>query len=269
MIFTDSEIQTMVSLYEKGNSAADICKVIKTTPHTIISHLRKHGVQIRGKAGYKPLINDTYFDLIDTERKAYFLGYLMADGNVMKRERSQPVIRMELSIQDRFILEELKKDLNAYTKVLDTRKNCCSLRIHSQKLFDSLGQYGIVPNRVKSFPQEQIPEKLTNHFLRGFFDGDGWMSINSHGNRKPTLHVGFCGNPIIMKDIRDFFEIKLGTYHLKVTPIGAKSNLCNLIYSSKRDVYEICKYLYKNATLYLSRKRDKYEDFFHANTEIA
>lgn len=266
MTFTEEEIQTMISMYNEGKSAAAICEVINTTPHTILNHLRKRGIQIRNKAGYHPPINDSYFDIIDSERKAYFLGYLMADGNVMKRKQSQPVVRMEIGRQDRYILEELKCDLDAYTNVLDTRKNCCSLRIHSQKLFDSLAKYGITPNRIKSFPQQMLPSNFIHHFIRGFFDGDGWVTLTTHGRIKRTLNLGFCGNLKMMIDLRDFFEKTLNTFHLKISERG---NICNLIYSSQKDVKALCEYMYQDATIFLSRKKDKYINFFHVNTETA
>ena len=92
---SDIEINKMKELYEKGYSAASICKVVGYTPHTILNRLKSKGVQIRSRAGYIKPFNENYFKTIDTEKKAYFLGFLMADGCV-KTRKCQPCIAIQL-----------------------------------------------------------------------------------------------------------------------------------------------------------------------------
>ena len=81
--------------------------------------------------------------------------------------------------------------------------------------------------------------------------------------------MGVCGNSKMLSHIRDFFCKKLDCYHIKIAKAKGYDGFGNLVYGSKKDVKAICKYLYQDATIYLKRKKDKYDAFFHANTERA
>lgn len=273
---TQEQIELITTLYENGLSAKAIRQHVPYTEHTILKYLRANGVEIRSKAGYRPPFNEHYFEKIDTEKKAYFLGYLMADGNVAEREKSQPVIRMELKSCDRKILDELKAEWQTEIDVKETRKDCCSLRVHSRVMFNDLAKYGIVPRKTghEKFPIELLPEDLIHHFIRGFFDGDGWATITHHGNKPLTINTGFCGNRIMLEQLRDYFTQRLGCYPIKVgerTRWGERSEIAlgHLIYGSRKDNLALYDYMYKDATTYLDRKKDKFLKFLPENTERA
>lgn len=70
----------MINLYNKGISATGICKLLPYSSHTVLKYLRQNNVSIRNRASYKNSFNENYFENIDTQEKAYFLGLLMADG---------------------------------------------------------------------------------------------------------------------------------------------------------------------------------------------
>ena len=192
-IVTNEEIDKMVQLYNQGFGAAAICRILPYTPHTILAHLRKRGVCIRGKAGFKKPFNENYFEKIDTEKKAYFLGFLMADGCVVERKNSQPCIGIQIKSNDEYILNELKKELNTKNKIGQNKKRGHSqLKVHSLKMANDLAKYGIVPRKtgIEQFPENNMSYKMIPHFIRGFFDGDGWFSLtSSHENLKNAYHL--------------------------------------------------------------------------------
>lgn len=72
-----------------------------------------------------------FFENIDSEEKAYFLGFLMADGNVYVRKQSQPCIRLEISVKDLEILERFKMVIESKNSICFDKRNCCSLKVHS------------------------------------------------------------------------------------------------------------------------------------------
>ena len=169
----ETEVDQMVKLYSEGKSAAKICEVMPYTPHTIISHLRKRGIEIRSKAGFKKPFYENYFEKIDTERKAYFLGFLMADGCITERHKSQTCIAMQLKSTDEYILYELKKELKTENKVgFSPARSHSQLKIHSDKMVEDLAKYGVVSKKTgkEVFPEDKIPQSLQHHFIRGFFD---------------------------------------------------------------------------------------------------
>ena len=191
----------------------------------------------------------------------------MADGNVMEREKSQPLIRIELNRKDKYIIEYFKQCLGTKNKIEETAKNCCTLRIHSRKMFLDLKKYGIVPNKTghEILPKTFIPKNLIHHFVRGFFDGDGWITNTHHGNRKNVLNLGFCGGRSIILSLNDFFFDELKTKKLSVCD---RNTWYCIIYGSQSDVLKIYNFMYKDATIYLTRKKECFQSFY-ANTEQA
>ena len=260
----DAEINKMKELYEKGYSAASICKIVGYTPHTILDRLRAKGVQIRSRAGYIKPFNENYFETIDTEKKAYFLGFLMADGCVKTRE-CQPCIAMQLKSTDKYILEELKAELKTDNTIeYNKKRNHSTLRVHSQKMADDLKKYGIVPRKTgkEKLPLKLLPNDMVRHFIRGFFDGDGWVTLtSSHGKRNKRLGVGFVGNVKMLTDIKKCFMKNLQS-SFNANPYVYDNNakgydgFAELIFYKLSDCVEIFKWLYKDATIFLSRKRD-------------
>ncbi|MGL4451344.1 MAG: LAGLIDADG family homing endonuclease [Sarcina sp.] len=263
--------EKIIEAYKKGLSLKDVAKNFGyRSPNTIKNILIKYNIERRSTAGYKESFNEDFFETIDSEEKAYFLGFFMADGNVCEREKSQPCIRMELNIKDKYILEKFEKLLGLKNKVKDTRKNCVSIRVHSKKMFEDLGRYGVIPNKTKKESFKAIKEldaEMIRHFIRGFFDGDGWITnTTSHGKRKGVRKcIGFVSNKAMLEDMKLYLNLVLGTRLNKVTDrIGCSM----LLYSSKKDVEVLKKYMYQNSNIYLERKYLKCYEIYD-NTETA
>ena len=167
-------------LYEQGLSIAQISKLLNKTSSHIGHRLRKNKVVLRNRldALNKVVkiynVNEDYFSVIDTEEKAYFLGYLYADGNI---EQGSKRFQLSLHVKDLKILEKFKQSL-LFTGPLRhiVNKNMVSLRVYSLKMCKDLKNLGVVPNkgRILVFPNlDQVPVLYLNHFIRGYFDGDG------------------------------------------------------------------------------------------------
>ena len=195
------------------------------------------------------VLNEEYFKKIDTEHKAYWLGYLMADGS-MNKECTK--LTLNLSKNDECMLEILKKDLNSSSTIKYSTNNgfdYARLMIGSQKMCKDLIYHGIVPKKSgKEILPDTIPKKLIRHFIRGFIDGDG--SIGRH-------HFSMiCNSEKFAIQIRDKFleaipELKSYLYkeNRKYTDYWSLHFSMNL--KVARKIYD---YLYKNATVFLKRK---------------
>ena len=258
----------IIDMYNKGMSMSKIASLVGyKSQNSVKNILIKNNIKIRSKAGFKPEFNENFFENIDSEEKAYWLGFFTADGNVYPRKNSQPCLRIELSIKDKYILEQFKNSLNLYVNVRKTRKQCCILQWHSQKMFDDLFFYGVVPNKTKKEKFVILNNELMNHYIRGFFDGDGWVTnTTSHGKRKGSRKcIGFCGNPVFLNDLRTFLNKEIGTKNLK---IADRAGCSQLLYSSKEDVENLIKYMYHNSNIFLKRKKDEcYKSY--TNIEIS
>ncbi len=125
-------------------------------------------------------VNDNYFEIIDTEEKAYILGFIYADGcNHEKAHR----LEISLAKKDEDILIKISKILlngNVNIKEYKTklnRQNKIGLYIVSQKICNDLSVLGCVPKKTFILKFPILPSNLLHHFIRGYFDGDGMLAI--------------------------------------------------------------------------------------------
>lgn len=216
---------------------------------------------------YNPNLNEHYFDVIDTEKKAYFVGLIIADGNIFDPSNSahpgEKWVSITLQDSDRYILEEFKKELGASTKVSSDGRGSSYIAIRSNKLADALAKLGIVP--CKSFNTEmpqQIPPELIPHLIRGIIDGDGSIQTRQTNIRNRFKHsISCCGTHKLMSQMTDvissicMLEHKPKVYDYKSKQLSEFS-VCKI-----PDMKKFGDWMYTNATVFLIRKYKHYLDF--------
>lgn len=201
-------------------------------------------------------VNDYYFNVIDTEAKAYFVGFLMADGGLVKGSHTSEYIRVSLHVsqEDLEIVKKFKAEIESeHTIFIGKKFNDCALRFVSRQMVYDLMEFGIVPKKTggETLNIENIPSSLLRHTIRGLIDGDGWVSVGSS-----ETNIGICGSYNICNFVQSYFSATVGTSPLKVSKVKDKD--CYKIgYSSIVDQYKIIHHLYKDSTIYLSRKARK------------
>lgn len=170
-------------LYLQNNSMFKIAKQLKISPRTVKKILQEQSVEIFDNNKYKSkTFNQTYFDTIDTSEKAYWLGFIYADGNITKRKISDR-FQIKLNLEDISHLYKLKDCLCSNHSIGKYKMNTkyglikyCMFAISNQHLVDSLLDKGVVYQKTKQlkFPSTKVlPKEYVSHFIRGYFDGDG------------------------------------------------------------------------------------------------
>lgn len=200
-------------------------------------------------------VNENYFKKWSSNM-AYLLGFILADGSIIKEPRKGESDKLSFGInqKDIDILEKIKQELSA-EHALSLVGDYVYLSIQSQKIVDDLKKLGI--SYRKSFQKISylktlnVPKKYVRDFIRGVVDGDGGISINKQGY--PTLRV--CGRKETMAFIRNYFLSRFNIYS-KISQ-GKKNGVpYNLFYIAYRcnPAKILINYLYNNASLYLERK---------------
>ena len=135
------------------------------------------------KEGYT--VNDNYLDDIDSEDKAYFLGWMLSDGCITGNR-----IKLKLKSDDEYIITEMfSKFSDGYSIISD--KNAKSFVLCSDRLAKNLKKLGCVENKTKiGFGLPDISNELFKHFVRGYFDGDG--SIGNRSDRPNETQINIC-----------------------------------------------------------------------------
>ena len=171
-------------------------------------------------------------------------------------------LKIEVQYKDIEILNNIKKDLKSDNKIIKSNyessfgiKNNVSIGFCSDKMKEDLEKYGIIENKthkLKSIPN--IDDDLKRHFIRGYFDGDGTVYMNSKSN---SLRFGFYGTKELLSDIQNYLSIKIG---LSVNLLYEKIGCWLLSYSKKEDINKFYDYIYIDSDLFLNRKRNKFKE---------
>lgn len=199
-------------------------------------------------------LNDNYFDKIDSENKAYFLGLLYADGH---NNTSKGIVTIHLQVRDRQILDKFNDELETNKPLLfinrqkDSYKDLYRLNIVSKHMSNRLCELGCVYKKslILKFPtRKQVPNHLLRHFIRGYFDGDG--------------HIGENGTSCSIVSSKNFIEklfIKLKKNKINSYIANCKNPLTKrLIINKKENSLKFLDYIYKKSNVYIQRKYDAY-----------
>lgn len=266
---TDEEIK---NLYLEGYSLSDIAKVAQDTKGLMALRSRLHELGVdtnvsQRKYRYKIStssrkysFNEHYFDNIESEHQAYWLGFLMSDGY---NHESKSQVSLRLHIQDIEILQKFKEDLQ-YTGEISiiNRGNTqyCDLTLCSPIFSETLAKLGCIQGKTYTLEFPKLPNNLLNHFLRGYFDGDGCISITQRSNRKEgsmQYQLNFVGKDSVILKIQDIICKNTGVFKTKLR--NRKNSFANCIsWCGRKVCFKILQYLYKDSTIYLNRKYNKY-----------
>lgn len=197
-------VQEIIRKYEGGKSARQLSFEYDAVDVTITSLLQRHGVFIRNRSDAKRTnqIKEDVFDII-TEESAYWIGFILADGNVYHPKKRSKQLNIGLAERDWEHLEKFKRFVGS-NKSLYYNKGGVFLSIYSNRIVEKLAEYGIVPRKSKI---AKVPEILKNnrHFWRGMVDGDGWISERQDG----STVLGLCGTPDIVCGFKRFIESRV------------------------------------------------------------
>ena len=236
-------------MYLNNYSTEFISKELNISRSRFSSWLKSEGINVN-KCPQKKHINNDIFTQIDTEEKAYWLGFLYADGYIGLTDN-----RIELTLQlgDLEHVEKFKSFLKSECKV-SSNSYRCRLSVKNKKIKNDLINLGCVPQKslILAYPSyEQVPKPLMRHFIRGYFDGDGCLCVTDKTKSIDILGTyDFLYQPCVESD--------LDTSKIYVSK--SKSNkVYRIVLGSKIDLYTFSNYVYEEANVYLDRKYDKYK----------
>jgi hypothetical protein len=211
--------------------------------------------------------DDDFFSR-DDEKSFYWAGFWAADGCIFKNRNSKQII-LSLSEKDVVHLELFKSQVqfNGITGTSISRHSLTnpkwhdstkkSLYITSAKLFEDLSRFNVVPAKTHTytFPEWLLDHELVNHFIRGYFDGDGCITFHKELPPKSSkAEINMRGTLDFLWAVKNLFQDRL-TLNSKTTP-KLSNGIGILKYSGNRLCTEIRDFLYKDATIYLGRKYD-------------
>ena len=260
----ECDINLLSKMYENGQSSYSLQEKFNLSANTILNKLKQTNVKIRKR---KYSLDESMFDFIDNEWKSYFLGLMFADGCVRLPESGWRT-SISLHEKDKEILEKLcihiygNKNLKYQKPKIVKSKNgktynnsgAYTLSINSKKIIKKLISYGCSPQKSLTLDWPvNIPENLLNHFIRGYFDGDGSVCART---------ISFVSSDLFCQKLKKFLDDKLHINTKLTKRLYEKVSRLSLHKMKENKI--LYDYLYGNATLFLERKRSKFLESYQS-----
>ena len=252
---TREDIDNIIKMYQSGLGMGPISKKYHSGIPKIRKILIENGIQIHIK-GDEPhyRINNEFLDDLDSSNKFYFLGWMFSDGSVDSRWNT---FSIGLSVVDKNILFKLNNLLGNEREVFIGDK-VATLKATSKRLKERLIELGCAPNKtpIVKFP-DWIPRQFLKDFIRGFFDGDGGISIKENKNGSYTGSLSFTSTKDFNEKLKEILECELGLKHIRIR--NAQTSFVTILTINVREeIIKLMDWMYSDAELLLERKHEKY-----------
>ncbi len=241
--WTDEQLEDMISSYESGEGLRSIARRYGTSHQVIGPVLKKYSVLLRPQheATRRHNCDYTYFRTIDTQEKAYWLGFLTADGCITTGNR----VAVHLASLDCNHLFKLKRALHA-SQMVSKNNRSCSLVICSPEMAADLAMHGILPNKTFYTKPARIAPAFSPHYWRGVFDGDGSLSRNGD-------ELALVGDYDVVLGFQAFVSSHCPDVRAN---IQRRKNIFALVIR-RQATRLILRVLYEDATIFLDRKYEQ------------
>ena len=209
----------------------------------------------------------SYFKNIDNEHKAYWLGFIAADGCVKNPNKAGvKKLSLEVSSVDRGHLEKFKEDIKYTGEIRDYISNhdtsYSRIYVSNGSIANDLDTLGVHERKSLTirFDDFDVPKHLMKHFIRGYFDGNGCITYAIRRPNRTTFKITICSTENMLRGIEQY-----------LTP-GRKIKKLDKRHKNDTDNYQLhiggmnqvayaLNYMYKDADIYLQRKYNKYLEF--------
>jgi hypothetical protein len=250
----DNEIN-IVELRKLGRSPNEIMSLYDIKKHHYYNIIHRNGSP-RRIPNKKHSQNDACFSVIDSPEKAYWLGFLFADGYIRKFQLSlclsskdkshlikfKNLIESDSEIKDSFIKKKYKGEDKTYFS--------STLNIYSINIYNDLLQYGLHRNKSLTLrPPVNLPEHYFRDFIRGYFDGDGCVSTFKKYKKMKILGT---------YEFLNWINKVLSDNGASFRDIDKQTNKIFRIQYNTKDVKLIYDYFYDQSTIHLERKKQKF-----------
>lgn len=246
-------------------SLTELGEKFDTTRRVVTRILKANNITIRNINNQKYNYYEDYFKNIDSEEKAYWLGFLYADGNV--RIKDKYVLEVGLKADDESHLIKLANvladNLSPKYKAVrckDKTYDSSRLSVVNKNIVLDLIDKGCVPKKsmILTFPGEDIlPKELQRHFIRGYFDSDGSVYWNNHETCN-NICFNMLGTDEFLNSVYDILFDNLSITRTNV--YKKQSSDCMFILKSGEQAYKILDWLYSDCNIKLDRKLNTFNN---------
>ena len=243
MRYEKSFIENIIKQYELGLNSTQLSKLYLVKEKTIGYWIRKYSTP-RHKGPKSFIKNEDFFSKIDSEKKAYYLGWIMADGCV-STYANQYCLKLHIGFKDKILIDQFLFEIGSINKTKFKPSNgngSYYVSLTSKKMVCDLIKHGVIERKTgKETIPSTIPKLLIPHFIRGYFDGDGITDIVQ--NRS-----GFISSIEFLTQLQVILNV-----NKKIISVNEKNTAYFL--SGKKFSKLLYNYMYSNSNIHLTRKK--------------
>jgi len=241
-----------------GKSDVEIAAIYGCTPVTVGRWRDRYGIprsQAKPWSRVRAAVTATYggfFAKIDTPAKAYILGFILADGHIYKTGK-----RVELGVKeaDAAILSAITKAIGNHAPLRvahNTYDQSVFMRVTlgGAQMTQDLARLGLRNDKSKTATYPSVPAELEGHLVRGIWDGDGSIA---------KYQFELIGTSALLDGVVDAAQRHTGC--LLRRRMSGKEGRYHYAYGTRRDT-AILHWMYKDATIALERKREKFTAYW-------
>lgn len=234
--------------------------------------------RVRSAAKLRPF--EHYFDVIDTEVKAYWLGFIVADGCILWNEKTgNYALQVVLKPEDGDHLLALEHDMGG-SRVPQTVSTHLDgygdyeaekLVWYSKHLVQRLMELGICPQKSGNETLPTIPEQFSQHFWRGVFDGDGCLVTQRKGsNIVLEYRFSLAGSHALLEAFQNWAQAKVNIRPQKIVKARnsrGETKVSVFCMNGNRQIAALMTALYNDCTRKLRRKYNTYLSLLEQNAQ--
>jgi hypothetical protein len=277
--WTEEEIQRLINIYPYTENEQISIELNRTVPAIIYKagqlNLRKSKEHINkisavkfakighltgrknGQANRTHFFNENYFNQVDSPEKAYWLGFIHADGSLIFIKSLNRITCLDICIhrRDDNLIEQFVRDIDGDTtkieRFINNRRPMTRIRLRSPVLIETLCNLGVQPNKSYRNDGALIKDRdYFRHYLRGYFDGNGTVY-----KARDHIRMQIVGPEKLCQDFFAGIEREVGVKGGNVYP-SPHSDRSILLYQTNKQCISIANWMYDEATRYLKRKKD-------------
>lgn len=217
-------------------------------------------------------VDEDYFNVINSNSKAYWLGFIAADG-CLSSDSEIPRMSIGLSLKDISHLEKFKNEIK-FTGIISKKiqlhkktnhyNESCGIEIRRKSLYEDLINHGVKPNKSKDLSLPNLSDDLMRHYIRGYFDGDGCWTIR---DSKTMCFSLISSVESFAFELRKYLSTKCNlNENVKIT---SYNNAYAFIYSGNIQTKRFYNYLYEDGGPWLDRKYEKSTKWFQSCNNLS
>jgi len=248
-------LQDAIRDYVNGDSISIVSKKYGFNIKSMRKLLKEAGVYRNEQPRYEADFD--FFRTIDTEEKAYWLGFIYADGCL----KGKHTLSIAVNKKDRDMLEKFLASMKATYPIATEKADQVRVTMTNPRLYNHLVNKGVTPRKTLTllFPTEDIvPSHLIHHFVRGYFDGDGCITYSGKKENRQR-QISFVGTEAFLTELKELLSKEVGLSDVKLFPRRQSNRFTKqLFYGGNGNAKKIFEWMYKDATIYMERKYNRF-----------